>query len=282
MQYNRDMDQSSLEARLSDLHLPAIRYYESIDSTNDEAWRWVEAGGLHTALVIADEQTSGRGRLQRRWVTTGGSGLAFSIILRSPPLNPLTISRLTGLGALAGCAAIRQQLGMQAEIKWPNDILVNQKKAGGVLAETHWEGEKLIAAVVGIGINVASDSISPELLPPAGLNFPATCLELELGRPVQRLELLYGILKELISWIPRLGGDDLITQWESWLAYRGQWVELLNDAESTVISPMYTQPATQAGKLVGLARDGSLKLLTRSGELVIAQAGELHLRPATP
>lgn len=274
------MDQPSLESTLADLNLPAIRFFSSIGSTNHEAWRWIDTGAPHCALVIADAQTAGRGRFQRRWITTAGSGLAFSLILLSPPLDPLLVHRLTGLGALAICNALKIKFALPAQIKWPNDILLDQRKSAGVLVEARWDGEKLKAAILGIGINIASESVNPVNLPAEGLNFPATCVENELGHPVDRLELLHAILQEFFSWLPRLSSPDLIHAWEDSLAYHDQWVELsaINSAQPSHRGD--TPPPIQVGKVIGLTPDGSLKLLTRSGKLVTAQVGEIHLRPA--
>ena len=274
------MDQPSLESALADLNLPAIRYFPSIGSTNDEAWRWIDSGAPHCAIVFADEQTAGRGRLQRRWVTTAGSGLAFSLVLQSPPLDPQLVRRLTGLAALAICNALRKKYTLPALIKWPNDILLNQRKVAGVLVEARWNGEKLKSAVIGIGINIASESVNPANLPAEGLNFPATCVEDALGHPVDRLELLHVILQEFSHWLPQLSAQDFIDAWEASLAYHDQWVELSieNNAQSSRREAV--PPTIQVGKVIGLTSDGSLKLLTRSGELVVAQVGEIHLRPS--
>jgi len=274
------MDQPSLESTLADLNLSAIRFFPSIGSTNDEAWQWIDTGAPHNALVIADVQTAGRGRFLRRWITTAGSGLAFSIILRSPPLDPQLVHRLTGLGALVICNALKTKYSLPAQIKWPNDILLDQRKSAGVLVEARWDGEKLKAAVIGIGINIAPESVNPVNLPAEELNFPATCVEDALGHPVDRLELLHAILQEFFGWLPRLPFPDLINAWEDNLAYRDQWVELsvINSAQSSHRGD--TPPPLQAGKLIGLTPDGSLKLLTRSGKSVTAQVGEIHLRPA--
>lgn len=274
------MDQASLESTLADLNLPAIRFFTSIGSTNDEAWRWIDAGAPHSALVITDEQTAGRGRFQRHWVTTAGSGLAFSLILRSPPLDPQLVNRITGLGALAVAHALQRKYNLPAQIKWPNDILLDQRKVAGVLVEARWNGQNLIAVIIGIGINIAPESVNPVNLPAEGLNFPATCVENVLGRPVDRLELLYATLKELFSWLPRLFTQDFIREWKDSLAYHDQWVELsvVNSAQSA--HPETAPLPILVGKVIGLTPDGSLKLLTRSGKLVTAQVGEIHLRPA--
>ena len=274
------MDQHSLESTLADLNLSAIRFFQSASSTNDESFKWIDCGAPDRALVIADEQTVGRGRCQRRWITTSGSGLAFSLILLSPPFDPQLISRLSGLGAVAVRDALQRRYALPAQIKWPNDILLDQLKAGGVLVEARWSGETLKAVIIGIGINIAPDSVSAVNLPPAGLNFPAPCVEDALGRPVDRLELLHAILQELLSWLPRLSLPDFILEWETCLAFRNQWVEL-----SSGYTPPHSQNKqvplpTEAGKVIGLTQDGSLKLITRTGELVTVTVGDIHLRPA--
>ena len=276
------MDLPSLESALADLNLPAIRFFSSLDSTNDEAWRWIDAGAPHRALVIADEQTAGRGRLNRRWVTTSGSGLAFSLVMQSPPIAPQLVQRLIGLAGLAVCNALRAKYSLPAQIKWPNDILLNQRKVAGVLVEARWDGEKLKAAVIGIGINIAPESVNPANLPAEGLNFPAICVEDVLGHPVDRLELLSLSLWEFFSWLPQLSSHKFIDQWEASLAYSDQWVELFTDHISQPSPREATPPPIQVGKVIGLTQDGSLKLLTRSGKLVTAQVGEIHLRPSFP
>lgn len=273
------MDQPSLESTLADLCLPAIHYLPSTDSTNEEAWRWIDAGAPHRGLVIADEQTAGRGRFRRRWVTTAGSGLAFSLILRSPPFDPEQIHLLTGLGALAICKILQDRYDLLAQIKWPNDILLDQQKAGGVLVEARWDGAMLKAAVIGIGINVAPGSVSQDNLPVEGLGLPATCIEAALGRRIDRLELLHHALHELFYWLPRLAKQEFLREWEDNLAYNGQWVEL--SITETGQSPQQEPvPARiQTGRVVGLSPQGALMLQNRSGEILTVQVGEIHLKP---
>jgi BirA family biotin operon repressor/biotin-[acetyl-CoA-carboxylase] ligase len=273
------MDQLSVDSMLADLHLPAIRFFFSIDSTNDEAWRWVRNGAPHAALVVADEQTAGRGRSHHHWVTVVGSGLAFSLILCSPPLDPQAISRLTGLGALATCQALARQYSLHPQVKWANDILLGQHKVGGVLAEARWNGNALEAVVVGIGINIAPQSLDPRNLPAQGLRMPATCVESVLGKPVDRLILLHAILEKFLGWLPHLASPEFLHAWEESLAYREQWVELKAETEFIRNPPAAGSSQSIVGKVIGLNSDGALRLLTVSGEMIAVQAGEIHLRP---
>ncbi len=273
------MHQASLASNLADLPLPGIRYYDTIDSTNDEAWRWVADQAPHLALVVADEQTAGKGRLNRRWVTRHGTGLAFSLVLRPPAITAMRLPHLTGLGALAACQALQNDYALKAQIKWPNDILLHQRKAGGVLVETRWQGENLLAAVVGIGINIAPGSLNPIALPPGMLNFPATCVEDILGHPIDGMELLHSVLKEFVSLLAELASPRFIQAWEKHLAFHDQWVELIEG--TTQLSPENGKPRPGAtiGKVAGLAQNGALILQTRDGKSVIVEAGELRLRP---
>jgi BirA family transcriptional regulator, biotin operon repressor / biotin---[acetyl-CoA-carboxylase] ligase len=273
------MDQASLESVLADLHLPAIRFFNSIDSTNAEAWRWIEAGAPHAALVIADEQTAGRGRLQRHWTTVAGSGLAFSMAVLPPSLELANYSRLTGLGALAACQALQTYFSLPARIKWPNDILLEGRKAGGVLVESRWSGDVMNAVVIGIGINIAPESIDPHNLPPQSLNFPVACIEGVLKRPVDRIELLHVVLQKLLDWLPRLASGQFIRTWEDYLAYRGQWVEISHgEVDSNAVQSLGS-PKIRIGKVMGLTSDGSLQLSSRSKKVFTVQGGEIHLRP---
>lgn len=178
-------------------------------------------------------------------------------------------------------SALHRIYALSAQIKWPNDILLDQRKVGGVLVESRWDGETLKAAVIGIGINIAPESIGAVNLSPAGLNFPATCVENALGYPVDRLDLLHAILQELLSWLPRLSRSDFILEWETSLAFRDQWVELSSGDISLFSQNGDRLTPFEVGKVMGLTQDGSLKLLTRSGELITATVGEIYPRPAS-
>ena len=253
---------------MSDLPLAAVRYFARVGSTNDLAARWAEAGGPHLGLVLADEQTTGRGRASRRWYTPPGCALAFSLILHGQALGlpQAAVPQLTALGALAVCDALNQDFTAQttAQIKWPNDVIAGRRKLAGALAEAHWQGLELQAVILGVGINVA-----PESLPAAELlDFPATCLEAVLGRAVDRWSVLHAVLDRLLAWLPSLGQPGFIQAWEQRLAFCGEWVQVRLAAGSAV-----------EGRLLGLAQDGSLILQTPLGEALTQQIGEVHLRP---
>jgi BirA family biotin operon repressor/biotin-[acetyl-CoA-carboxylase] ligase len=277
------MDQSTLETRLADLNLPAIRYFATTDSSNDEASRWIAAGAVDGSLVVADEQTAGRGRGDRRWTTVPGSGLAFSLIIYPRQHGPYIVPRRTAIGALAVKDALHKLYGLSALIKWPNDILLNRKKVAGILSENYWSGDDLMAVILGFGINVTPQSINHSILPAEKFTFPATCVEEVLGRPVDRIELLHAVLQEFKNWRPRISSPDFLREWEAHLAFRGEWVQVIpGDSygkDGLPVSIEQSPTLIEEGKVLGLSPDGALKLLTRSGETVTAQFGEVRLRP---
>ena len=271
------------ESALKGLPLGAARYYQCIGSTNDEALRWASEGAFDMSLVIADEQLAGRGRYGRRWYTPAGSGLAFSMILKYARAYGLRLSVpvqfYTVLGALAVCDALRRRYDLPAQIKWPNDVLVEGRKLTGVLAEASWAGEVLEFIILGIGINVARSSV-----PPAGLlNFPATSVEECLDRPgvpfdvqEERFGLLREVISRMVSWRRLLGTPEFLGAWEEWLAFKGEWVQVsfLGGREGG------QAPTPLEGRLSGLAPDGALQLLTREGTLHSVAMGEIQLRTA--
>ena len=277
------MDQNTLESRLADLNLPAIRYLPTTGSTNDEASKWIATGAVDRCLVIADEQTAGRGRGDHRWTTYPGTGLAFSLILFPIHLGPNVVPRRTSIGALAVRDALLKTYGLNTQIKWPNDVLLDRKKVAGILAENYWVGEDLKAVILGFGINVAPGSINIDPSHQRGFSFPATCVEDGLGRPVDRIELLHAVLEAFFAWRPRLPSPEFLREWEASLAFRGEWVQITpGDSFGKDGLPVSLEQAPrplEEGKVLGLAPDGSLRLLTRKGETVTVQFGEVRLRP---
>jgi BirA family biotin operon repressor/biotin-[acetyl-CoA-carboxylase] ligase len=281
------MDQQTLDSLLADLPLGSLRYYDKVSSTNDLAIRWAAAGAPDLSVVVADEQTAGRGRLDRQWYTPPGAGLAFSLVLRPEGL-PLEIAadshsgpsqgnshtaltRLTALGALAVCETLNQALPpmLPAQIKWPNDVIATRRKVAGVLVELQWSGSQLSAAILGIGINVHPQSVPP----PDELSFPATCLDEVIGNLVDRWALLKSLLANFLHWKGRIEAEDFMQAWLGRLAFRGEWVVVLAESgasEDTV--------PVQEGQVAGINPDGSLRLRLRSGEIVPVQFGEIRLR----
>jgi BirA family biotin operon repressor/biotin-[acetyl-CoA-carboxylase] ligase len=170
---------------------------------------------LAGSVVIAEEQTKGRGRLGRSWFAPPGTSLLFSVILR-PESNVL--SCIPMLGALAVCAAV-EDLGIQiVGIKWPNDVQIDRRKVCGILPEAAWNGNGFAGVVLGIGVNIRVNfSDSP-------FKDTATSLETVLGRRIDRLLLLKRILDSIDDLAPTMGTDPFFEQWRDKLNMLGHFV----------------------------------------------------------
>lgn len=229
-------------------------YHARIGSTNDRAIELAELNSPHGTLVVAEEQTAGRGRGGRGWWTPSGAGLALSVLLR--PGVPATPAVLTGLGALAVCEAI-EELGGKPEIKWPNDVLLSGKKTAGVLAEASWVSNALEYVVLGVGVNVRKASLPPSV------DFPATCLDEVLGQRISRIDLLASILRNIDRWAGQLDQRELLSAWDARLAYRGQVVSYGKGLQ---------------GAIAGLGPEGELSIKMADGLEVNLNESEYNLR----
>ncbi|MBV6450116.1 MAG: Bifunctional ligase/repressor BirA [Anaerolineales bacterium] len=259
------MNQETLTELSSQLPLGEIRYFDSTGSTNDEALKWAQSGARDMSIIVADEQTMGRGRMDRPWFTPPGTALAFSLILRPTLTEKPHLSRLVGLAALSIVKPL-QAFGLSPQIKWPNDILLDQRKVAGVLIELVWSGEDVVCVVIGVGINVSKRAVPGTDI----LRFPGTSLEDALGNIVEREKLLKDILSAFIALRPQLGSDRFMNQWGEVLAYRGRQVRVEMGGDQTVV-----------GKLEGILSDGSLRIRDDNGKSVTVHFGDVRLRPFT-
>jgi len=166
-----------------------LYHFFKTDSTNRVAMELAYAGEAEGAVVLAEEQTAGRGRAGRSWHSERGAGLYVTFLLR-PKLAPVQAPLLTMIAGLSAHAAIQAQTGLNAELKWPNDLLLNGKKIGGILTEMHAEPNQVRFVIVGMGINVNQEKFPGELAP------SATSLRKETGQVHSRLELLVRLLRE--------------------------------------------------------------------------------------
>ncbi|MGI6705046.1 MAG: biotin--[acetyl-CoA-carboxylase] ligase [Clostridia bacterium] len=173
-----------------------IYYYRQIDSTNKKAKELAIKGKPNGTLIIAEEQTKGRGRLGREWLSPFGTGIWMSILLR-PDIHPWDAPRMTLLSAAAVARSIEGVTKLKTGIKWPNDIIVGQKKVCGILTEMNGELDQLHWIVIGIGINVNGEQKDF----PEELHGTASSLKIELGRPVDRAMLLRRICTEMESYL---------------------------------------------------------------------------------
>lgn len=257
------MDSVALLKLLEGLPVPAARWQESTGSTNSDAAEWAAKDAPDGALVAADMQTDGRGRLGRQWITRAGGALAFSLVLRPEPGEQAYLPLFSPLGAMAVADALAG-LGLKPEVKWPNDVLLGRRKVCGILAEASWLGTKLQAVVLGIGVNIAPSSVPPA----EGLLFPAGCIEEFAHGQVDRFSLLRSVLYHLFERRKHLGSPAFLGDWEARLAFRG---------EPVMVSPP-GEPAL-SGKLVGIDGSGNLLMMLEDGSKRTVAAGDLTLRP---
>lgn len=245
------LSQDRLETKLAGR---AVRFFPQIGSTNDFARRWLSDGAASGALVVTDEQVTGRGRLGRQWLTPPGTAIAASLILR-PQRD--AFPQMTMLGALA-VAEMLDGLGLSGvSIKWPNDVRIEGRKVCGVLVEATWQGDQLLGVVLGMGINVRVDFSDTPLADTAASIEPA------LGQRVDRADILAALLARIDHWLPQLGTEALFIAWKSRLDSLGQTI--------TIKRPH--------GDLSGVAEaveaDGTLCLRAADGVLHRVVAGDI-------
>jgi BirA family biotin operon repressor/biotin-[acetyl-CoA-carboxylase] ligase len=240
--------------------VPNILRFESLPSTNLEAATRAIAGAAEGLCIVAAEQTAGRGRLQRHWLSPKNAGLYFSIIVR-PTFEQSLWPLLTLMSAVAVHDALLDACGLETDIKWPNDLLVNGKKLCGILAETV-ETPLGRAVVVGIGINLTTNSFPPEL------ETVATSVAAAAGQSPALdvvLEALVRFLSSNYEALKRFDGPaKTIRAWCARSSYgEGKLIRVTETNKSLV------------GTTRGLERDGALRVETDDGEIRIIRAGEV-------
>ncbi len=240
-----------------------IHYFRATTSTQDEARRLAEAGAPEGTVVLAEEQTAGRGRMGRAWLSPPGSSILMSVIFR-PYILPRQAHRLTMIASISVAEAIENLTPLRVTIKWPNDILIAGKKAGGILTEIQASGDRILYAIVGIGLNVNIHIPNSPLAPLAPF---ATSLSDELGYEFPRFVLLQEILSRMEENYRALrGGEDFRERWLSRLYPLGQ--------EVSVVTPA----GLLEGVAMGVNEDGALLLATPDGEIITIWAGDVSLR----
>ena len=189
-----------------------IRVFKETTSTNDVVEKLARDGVKEGAVVFAEMQVKGRGRLGRRWASPAHKGLWFSVLLR-PQMRPEHVTRLTIASATSVLRAIRQQTDLRPEVKWPNDILLNGKKVAGILTELNAELDTIRYVIIGIGIdvNLTASDFTPEL------RKMATSLRMEEGHAIDRAGLAAAVLRELDEGYARANGrgfEALADEWQ--------------------------------------------------------------------
>jgi BirA family biotin operon repressor/biotin-[acetyl-CoA-carboxylase] ligase len=243
----------------------SILRFDAIDSTNTEALKQARQGANEGLCVIARQQTAGRGRQGRSWISPSDAGLFASIVLL-PTLDARKLPLITLATAVAVFDTLTG-LGIKPDIKWPNDVLVNEKKICGILAETT-DTSSGLAIIVGIGINVTSNSFPPEL------GETATSLEGELNIPVTFSDLESILLRQFDNWYSKLCDEDgptvVVTGWSKRSSY----------ANGKNVRVSFTGGSV-SGVTNGLEPDGALRMVTADGAIHIVHAGDVErLRPS--
>jgi len=194
----------------------SIKYFPKLDSTNTKAWELISENAKNGTVVITDNQTSGRGRQANKWMSISGKSLTFSIILYPNVLpNQINLYSLIAGLAITDCLI---EYNIHAKLKWPNDILINSKKVGGILCKSKISGGVIKSIVIGIGLNV-NEKIT-EL--PEELHNQATSLFIDSGKELQLEALLANIINKLENRIQNI--DKTLTDWKKHCSHLNQEV----------------------------------------------------------
>jgi BirA family biotin operon repressor/biotin-[acetyl-CoA-carboxylase] ligase len=242
------------------MNITVLRFDE-LGSTNTEAANQARQGVAEGLCIVARQQTAGRGRHGRVWVSPPDAGLYFSIVLR-PKIEMRFLPLITLTAAVAAHDLLEETCGLDADIKWVNDIHVNGKKISGILAETS-ETKSNLAVILGIGINLRADNFPPEI---ADI---ATSIESETGQPPDREIVLQNLTRLIAENYERLqsdGGAEAIREkWALRSSYHyGKEVRVVTPNENIV------------GTTCGLEENGALRVQQPDGQVRIVQAGEVE------
>jgi BirA family biotin operon repressor/biotin-[acetyl-CoA-carboxylase] ligase len=244
-----------------------VVYLPIADSTQSTALTIAnKTDDANGTVVIADRQKSGRGRLKRKWVSPSG-GLWFSVLLR-PRIPTSSITLLPFVAALAVREGIAKATGLDAHLKWPNDVMISGKKVGGILLDVSAEAEAVNYAVIGIGINVNVDMTEIRSKIPDVQEI--TSLKSELGHEVSRLELIRRVLESLeyfLALLIRKGAYEVISAWKNHSDMLGRRITILQNDK-----PIHN------GRALDLGDDGSLIVKIDSGKTIAVTSGDVRLR----
>jgi len=238
----------------------SIVHYFRTESTNDVAMALAAQGAAHGTVVVAEEQTAGRGRLGRAWYSEKSSGIYTSVILR-PPLSPAAAPVLTLMAGVAAQQAVSSITGLTVDIRWPNDLLVNGKKVCGILTEMNAELDRLHSVVLGIGLNVNHRQM------PAELRGTASSLRLEAHRTFSRVPLLVALLRELDRHYQLLlkNGNTAITE---------RWAAAASCAFGKRVR-VVTAAGDRLATTAGIDASGALRVRDHDGREELLVAGEV-------
>jgi BirA family transcriptional regulator, biotin operon repressor / biotin---[acetyl-CoA-carboxylase] ligase len=239
-----------------------MHHFRTIGSTNTYAMEQARLSGPmaapHGSFYVADEQTAGRGRSDHNWHSSVGEGLYLSVLLR-PDITTADLVWLPLLAGLAAHTAIREVTALSVDLRWPNDLLLENRKAGGILVEAHAEADRAEAVVVGIGINLHQQRF------PAGLATEPTSLDLETGRTTSRQQLLISLLQSLHVELAALRSEAAMAAIPARIAAISNWVQ---GRRVEVHGPQSCIGITD-----GLDARGFLRVRTANGTVTVTTGG---------
>lgn len=238
-----------------------VYYYPIVDSTNEAAKRLANEGAENGSVFVAEQQSHGKGRLGRNWVSPPGEGIWFSVLLRTSVI-PLQISNITLLAGLAVSKGIENNTGLKARIKWPNDVVIGTKKVCGILTEMAAEIERVNYIVIGIGVNANTPAFPEEI------SIKATSILLETGKAVRRAALLREILAEFEKLYDKYfirGEDGMLEEYKPYCISLGRKVSTIRNGKPVT---GIAEDITPSGELLVQCEDGS-SLAVNSGEVTV-------------
>lgn len=244
-----------------------VHYEDSVHSTQKIAHKLANEGAPEGTVVVADEQKIGRGRLDRSWFSPKSTGIWMSIVLR-PEIPPQQSPQLTLLVAVSVVRGIFKATGIDCQIKWPNDVLINGRKVVGILTELQSESDRINAVIIGIGVNVNQQSSHF----PKELREKATSLAIEKGERINRANIIQAIFKEL---------EDLYIDY---LKEGFSVVKMLWESHAISIGKQITAKTlkgTIQGKAIGITDDGVLMLEDEMGQLHYIYSADIEITPTT-
>ena len=233
---------------------------EQVGSSNDIALEAARSGAADGLVVWAQQQTMGRGQRNHTWESQPKSSLTFSVLFRPNQEELTLLGRFTALGALAVAQAVQAKTGIEAQVKWPNDVLLNSKKICGVLAETDLQAGKANAVVVGVGVNLLPGAFGEN----AAMNYPASDVLSETGCCLDAETWLWAILEAMQELRELLPGDAFIREWNEHLAFKGETKSIRNHKGETGLF-----------RLLSVSSDGSLLVEDADGQEFNLQSAEV-------
>ncbi len=248
-----------IKSRIKGIIGREIYFYDKVGSTNTIAAGLAEKGAAEGVVVLADSQEKGKGRLGRTWVSPPGVNIYMSIITR-PAIGPKHVTLLTIIAAVGCTIALRRITGINVTIKWPNDLMVSDKKIGGILTELKTDPHHIIFTIMGIGINVNIDAF------PDDVKKIATSVKNEIGILFPRVVIITEVLNEIDNWYRILhekGRKTLLSEWQKLTSTLGKEVKVIVGKE------------TFTGLAEGIDNEGMLILRLPTGERKRISSGDL-------